>query len=110
MHDAARALQALGPRAVVVKGGHREGDPVDVFWDGERAQELAAPRIATSHTHGSGCTFSAAIAARLARGDALAAAVAGAKTYVSEAIRRSYAVGAGHGPLDPLYPLTEVQR
>jgi len=106
MREAARALVALGPRAAVVKGGHLEGEPVDVFFDGERLQELHAPRIDTRHTHGTGCTYSAAIAARLALGEPLLEAVRGAKAYLTEAIRRSYAVGRGHGPVDHLHPLT----
>ncbi len=106
MREAARALQAMGARAVVVKGGHLEGEPVDVFWDGVRLEELPAPRIATRHTHGTGCTYSAAIAARLALGDPLLEAVRGAKAYLTEAIRRAYSVGSGHGPVDHLHPLT----
>jgi hydroxymethylpyrimidine/phosphomethylpyrimidine kinase len=105
MREAARALRAMGPRAVVVKGGHLEGDAVDVFWDGERMEALSAPRIATKNTHGTGCTYSAAIAARLALGDPLLDAVRGAKAYLTEAIRRSYSVGRGHGPVDHLHPL-----
>jgi hydroxymethylpyrimidine/phosphomethylpyrimidine kinase len=105
MREAARALLALGPRAVVVKGGHLEGDAVDVFGDAERLEELPAPRIATANTHGTGCTYSAAIAARLALGQPLLDAVRGAKVYLTEAIRRSYSVGHGHGPVDHLHPL-----
>jgi hydroxymethylpyrimidine/phosphomethylpyrimidine kinase len=105
MREAARALRAMGPRAVVVKGGHLEGDAVDVFWDGERMEDLSAPRIATKNTHGTGCTYSAAIAARLALGDPLLEAVRGAKAYLTEAIRRSYSVGRGHGPVDHFHPL-----
>ena len=105
MRDAARDLQSMGPRGVLVKGGHRETgqttDAVDVFFDGRETVELSAPRIATSNTHGTGCTLSAAIAARLARGEALASAVRGAKAFVTEAIRASYQVGSGPGPLDP---------
>ena len=106
MREAARALRAMGPRAVVVKGGHLEGDAVDVFWDGARLEDLPAPRIATKNTHGTGCTYSAAIAARLALGEPLLDAVRGAKAYLTEAIRRSYSVGHGHGPVDHLHPLT----
>jgi len=105
MRVAARELQALGARAVVVKGGHLEGSAVDVFFDGARIVELPAPRIPTNNTHGTGCTYAAAIAARLALGDELLEAVRGAKKYVTEAIRRSYSVGHGHGPLDQLHPL-----
>jgi hydroxymethylpyrimidine/phosphomethylpyrimidine kinase len=106
MAQAARDLHALGPQAVLVKGGHLEGDPVDVFFDGRRLEELRAPRIDTRHTHGTGCTLSAAIAARLALGaDALEAA-RGAKAYLTEAIRGAYALGRGAGPVDHLHPLT----
>jgi hydroxymethylpyrimidine/phosphomethylpyrimidine kinase len=109
MREAARALRAMGPRAVVVKGGHLEGDAVDVFWDGERMEDLSAPRIATKNTHGTGCTYSAAIAARLALGDPLLDAVRGAKAYLTEAIRRSYSVGRGHGPVDHLHGVTPAR-
>jgi hydroxymethylpyrimidine/phosphomethylpyrimidine kinase len=105
MKQAARELRSLGPRVVVVKGGHLSGDPTDVFFDGERLEEIRAPRVETRNTHGTGCTFSAAIAARLALGDDLLTAVKGAKAYLTEAIRRSYSVGAGHGPVDHLYTL-----
>ena len=110
MREAARALVAMGPRAVVVKGGHLEGEPIDVFFDGTRMEELTAPRIATRNTHGTGCTYSAAIAARLALGAPLLDAVRGAKAYLTEAIRRSYSVGRGHGPVDHLHPLTSGRR
>jgi len=110
MREAARALRAMGPRAVVVKGGHLEGDAVDVFWDGERLEDLPAPRIDTRNTHGTGCTYSAAIAARLALGEPRLDAVRGAKAYLTEAIRGSYAVGRGHGPVDHLHLLTRRSR
>lgn len=103
--QAARALVDRGLRAVVVKGGHLEGDAVDVFCEGSRLEELHAPRIDTVHTHGTGCTFAAAIASRLALGDPLLDAVRGAKAYLTDAIRGSYAVGHGHGPVDHLHPL-----
>ena len=105
MKAAARALVGRGLRAVVVKGGHLEGDAVDVFFDGDRLEELRAPRIDTANTHGTGCTYAAAIASRLALGGGLLEAVRGAKAYLTEAIRRSYAVGRGHGPVDHLHPL-----
>jgi hydroxymethylpyrimidine/phosphomethylpyrimidine kinase len=93
MAEAARELHARGPRVVVVKGGHLEGDPVDVFFDGLRMEELRAPRIETRNTHGTGCTLSAAIAARLALGHERLEAVRGAKAYLTEAIRGAYALG-----------------
>ena len=106
MHAAARSILQSGARAVVVKGGHLEGgDAVDVFDDGTTVFELRAPRIDTPHTHGTGCTFSAAIAARLALGETLPDAVRGAKAYITEAIRGGYGVGRGHGPVDHLHPL-----
>jgi hydroxymethylpyrimidine/phosphomethylpyrimidine kinase len=105
MAEAARALVARGAHAVVVKGGHLDGDAVDVFFDGADVVELRVPRIVTTNTHGTGCTFSAAITARLAAGASLAAAVLGAKDYVTEAIRNGYAVGRGPGVLSHLYPL-----
>jgi hydroxymethylpyrimidine/phosphomethylpyrimidine kinase len=101
MRAAARDLKAMGPGAVVVKGGHLEGDAVDVFFDGRDTEELSVPRIPTANTHGTGCTFAAAIAARLGRGEGLLAAVRGAKEFVTEAIRASYQVGSGPGPVDP---------
>ena len=107
MRDAALELRGRGPRAVVVKGGHLPGDEaVDVFYDGERLVELPAARVDTRNTHGTGGTYAAAIAARLAEGTDVLDAVRGAKDYVTEAIRRSYSVGRGHGPVDHLHLLT----
>ena len=106
MKAAARELHRRGVRAVVIKGGHLPGEPIDVFFDGTQLEELRAPRIDTANTHGTGCTYAAAIAARLALGDELREAVRGAKAYLTEAIRRSYAVGHGHGPVDHLHPQT----
>ena len=104
---AARELGALGPRTVVVKGGHADGDAIDVVWDGQALVELAAPRQATANTHGSGCTFSAAIAAHLARGDSAADAVRRAKEFITHAIEFSIEVGRGHGPVNPMYRLRQ---
>lgn len=100
MRRAAQALTALGPRAVLVKGGHLAGDAIDVLFHAGAYTEFAAPRIATRHTHGTGCTLSAAITASLASGCDLRAAVTQAKRYVTEAIRRNPGLGAGAGPLD----------
>ena len=99
MRAAAQAIAALGPRHVVVKGGHRAADPVDVYFDGKGFAELRAARISTRHTHGTGCTFSAAIAAFMARGLPVDAAVTGAKNYITEAIRHAPGLGNGHGPV-----------
>ena len=99
LREAATALIRLGARAVVVKGGHLDGPAVDILHDGLRLEELAAERIPTRHTHGTGCTFASAIAARLALGETLATAVAGAKAYVTRAIAQAPGLGRGHGPL-----------
>jgi len=103
--QAARDIVAMGARSVVVKGGHLQGDAVDVFYDGRELRELTAPRIETTSTHGTGCTFASAIAAGLAKGMAMEGAVAQAKKYVTEAIRSAYPIGGGHGPLNHFYAL-----
>ena len=105
MRLAAQRITEMGARAVVVKGGHREGPATDLFYDGSRFQEFTAPRLETNNTHGTGCTFASAVAAGLARGMSLLEAVALAKEYVTEAIRRSFPIGQGHGPLNHFYKL-----
>ena len=98
--DAARAIAAMGARGVLVKGGHLEGDPIDLLFDGETIHEFPAPRIHTRHTHGTGCTYSAAIAAGLALGLPLLEAVARAKRFVHAAIRTNPGLGRGCGPVN----------
>jgi hydroxymethylpyrimidine/phosphomethylpyrimidine kinase len=98
---AARTIMELGAHAVVIKGGHSDDDPiVDVLVDGDGVREFSAPRIATTSTHGTGCTFSAAISAGLARGLDLQRAVADARDYVSRALASAPGLGHGHGPLN----------
>ena len=98
----ARAVHALGPGAVVVTGGHRE-QAIDVVFDGECVFELAGPRYPDGAAHGSGCTHSSTLAARLALGDDLEAAAREAKRVASEAVRDGLrAIGAGAGPVDVL--------
>ena len=104
---AAQEIVALGARSAVVKGGHLEGPAVDTFYDGKSFREFSAPRIETASTHGTGCTFASAIAAGLAKGLAVEEAVAQAKEYVTEAIRRAFPMGQGHGPLHHFYRLWE---
>ncbi|GAC1655588.1 MAG: bifunctional hydroxymethylpyrimidine kinase/phosphomethylpyrimidine kinase [Candidatus Dormibacteraceae bacterium] len=104
---AARELVVLGARAVVVKGGHAAGDPIDVFWDGHEMMELAGPRIPTANTHGSGCAFSAAITAGLARGLKPSEAVSAAKDFITGAIEKAIEVGHGHGPVNPMARLRQ---
>jgi hydroxymethylpyrimidine/phosphomethylpyrimidine kinase len=98
----ARAVRALGPEAVVVTGGHR-AEAVDVLFDGKQVVEIAGERYADGAAHGSGCTHSATLAARLALGDDLVAAAREAKRVASEAVRDGLRdIGAGAGPVDVL--------
>jgi hydroxymethylpyrimidine/phosphomethylpyrimidine kinase len=99
LRTAAQALLEGGARAVVVKGGHLNGPAIDVFADGHAVHELRAERVPTRHSHGTGCTFAAAIAARLALGDDGLAAVIAAKRYVTAALAQAPGLGRGHGPL-----------
>jgi hydroxymethylpyrimidine/phosphomethylpyrimidine kinase len=103
--EAARDLVGLGPRAAVVKGGHAGEDATDVYWDGHQMVELNALRIPTTNTHGSGCVFSAAIAAGLARGETPLVAVQHAKAFSTSAIEQSLELGGGHGPVNPMFGL-----
>ncbi len=102
--QAARDLVLLGARAAVVKGGHADDAlSIDHYFDGTELVELQSPRIATANTHGSGCVFSAAIAAELAKGSDSLAAVHQAKEFITGAIERSLDVGRGHGPVNPMF-------
>lgn len=102
MKRAAEAIKSMGPEFVLVKGGHIENltEAIDVFYDGWSYCELKAPRIATRNTHGTGCTYSAAVCAALAQGFSPLDAVKEAKDYVTYAIMRSFGLGKGHGPLN----------
>ena len=99
MEEAARRIRALGPRSVLVKGGHLKGDAVDVLWNGREFTVFSTPRVESPSTHGTGCTFSAAITAGLARNEALGDAIRDAKAYVTKAIRDGFALGRGVGQL-----------
>jgi hydroxymethylpyrimidine/phosphomethylpyrimidine kinase len=102
--EAARRICDLGPALVVVKGGHLDGDTSDdLVWDGRNFEVLSGPRIATPHTHGTGCTFSAAIAAGLARGLAPMDAAREARAYLQGAIEHAEPLGHGHGPVNHLW-------
>jgi hydroxymethylpyrimidine/phosphomethylpyrimidine kinase len=98
MESAARQLVAMGAKAAVVKGGHSEGEPVDVFYDGTEMVFLEGKRFETKHTHGTGCTFSACIAAELAKGKSMAESVRVAKLFITAAISDVLGLGSGHGP------------
>ena len=100
MRQAAEKLAAMGPQAVLVKGGHLQGDPTDILFHRGKWTEFSSPRIETPHTHGTGCTFSAAITASLASGYELEEAVGRAKRYITAAIRGNPGLGSGTGPLD----------
>ena len=99
--EAARRLHDMGPRAVIVKGGHLDTpDVVDVLFDGHEFHEARGPRHATRHTHGTGCTFAAAIAAHLARGQPLVEAFRFSRAYLDGAIRHAPGLGHGAGPVE----------
>jgi hydroxymethylpyrimidine/phosphomethylpyrimidine kinase len=106
MRAAGEALLLLGCRAVLVKGGHLSGETVpDVLVTAGGARVWESPRIATRHTHGTGCTLASAIAAGLAQGQDVESAVDRARTYVQRAIAGAPGLGRGHGPLDHAHPL-----
>ena len=107
MREAASALHAMGPRYVLIKGGHLPGDSaVDVLYDGKGFVELKGPRFDTEDTHGTGCALSAAIAARLAHGDDPPTAVRAAKRFVAGAIEHGLRIGKGYGPVNPGWKLS----
>jgi len=100
MRAVAQRICGMGARAVLIKGGHLQGDAIDVMFDGETFTEFPAPRLETRNTHGTGCTYSAAIAAGLALGLPLRDAVGRAKRFVHEAIRTNPGLGRGCGPVN----------
>jgi hydroxymethylpyrimidine/phosphomethylpyrimidine kinase len=105
-YEAAKALYGLGPRFVLVKGGHLAEDVdgcVDLLYDGQAFTELPGPRFDTGDTHGSGDNLASAICSGLARGMSVPDAVALGRRYIVEAVRHSYPLGAGHGPVSPLW-------
>lgn len=105
METAAKKIHAMGCKAIVVKGGHSAGSALDVLYDGKDFYHFETRRIATKNTHGTGCTFSSAIASRLANGLSVREAVQKAKDYVTTAIEHSLAIGKGHGPTHHFYEL-----
>ena len=100
MRRAAEVLSSLGPRWILVKGGHLPGNPVDLLFDGSDAVRFPGQRIVSRHTHGTGCTLASAIASYLALGMDVPAAVEGAKEFVTGAIEAGFPLGAGIGPVD----------
>ncbi|RTL64762.1 MAG: bifunctional hydroxymethylpyrimidine kinase/phosphomethylpyrimidine kinase [Pseudonocardiaceae bacterium] len=109
-YEAAKVLHGLGPRNVLVKGGHLAEDVdgcIDLLYDGHTFTELPGPRFDTGNTHGGGDSMAAAIASGLARGLSVGDAVAFGKRYIVEAVRNSYPLGAGHGPVSPLWTVRD---
>lgn len=109
MHAAAKKLVEMGARAVVVTGGHLE-KATDVFYDGSSFETFASERVKPDNTHGTGCTFSSALAANLALGRPLREAIVLAKVFVAEAIRKAFPTGPGRLPLHHLYRLQQAMR
>lgn len=103
LYTACQQLHDLGAKHVLLKGGHSLGNPNDLFYDGENFHWLKAERIPTKNTHGTGCTLSSAIASNLANGLTLLEAIESAKAYITEAIRNSFPLGHGHGPVHHFY-------
>ncbi|MBN2029054.1 bifunctional hydroxymethylpyrimidine kinase/phosphomethylpyrimidine kinase [bacterium] len=97
---AAKKIHDLGCKAVLIKGGHRRGNATDILFDGVEFSKFTAPRIDTQNTHGTGCTYSAAILANLIKGKNLRDAIRLSKWFVTEAIKHAFPLGKGHGPLN----------
>lgn len=111
MKEAARKIWKMGTKNVLIKGGHLEGEAVDIFFDGHKFYEFSAERISTPHTHGAGCTLSAAIACGLAQGTAPLEAVRKAKEWITTAIKFALPLGKGHGPVNPYAGVArEIER
>jgi len=106
MKKAARIIYKFGAKNVVIKGGHLKGDAVDVLYDGRKFYTFSSERINKKNVHGTGCTFSAAIATLLAKGKSVFESVEGAKVYITEAIKSAYSIGAGYRLIDHLAPVS----
>ena len=105
MKRAARIIHRLGAKNVLIKGGHLRGDPCDILFDGKKFTTFEGKRIRRRDTHGTGCAFASAIAAFVAKGEGLEAAVSCAKEFVAQAIFYAPGLGRGHGPINPAGPL-----
>jgi hydroxymethylpyrimidine kinase/phosphomethylpyrimidine kinase len=101
MKEAAKAIRDMGPKYVLIKGGHLEKEALDVLFDGQKFEAYETPRLATKNTHGTGCTYSAALATFLAQGLPVREAVAEGKRFITRAIRLGLDLGSGHGPTNP---------
>jgi hydroxymethylpyrimidine/phosphomethylpyrimidine kinase len=107
LYTVCQQLHELGAKNILLKGGHSLGNPNDLFYDGEHFHWLKAERIPTKNTHGTGCTLSSAITANLANGLSLKDSIQAAKTYITEAIRHSFPLGHGHGPVHHFYSFSK---
>lgn len=103
MEIACKKIHSMGAKHVIVKGGHLAGNAVDVFFDGKNIYHFTSRRIRSKNTHGTGCTFSAAITAFLAKGFSVHESVKRSKDYITKAIEYSFSIGKGHGPVDHFY-------
>lgn len=101
MHRAAEEIHRLGPKYVLVKGGHLQGEALDLLFDGQGFHEFRSARVETKNVHGTGCTYASAIATYLAQELGVVEAVAAAKRFITEAIRHGLSLGQGHGPTNP---------
>ena len=110
LYEACQIIGQLGAKAILLKGGHSAGDPNDLFYDGTNYTWFLSERIPTKNTHGTGCTLSSAIAANLANGLRIEDAIGQAKEYITMAIRESFAIGKGHGPVNHFYRFQKVQQ
>jgi len=110
MEAAARRIHTMGPRWVLVKGGHLKSDAVDLLFDGHGIQTFSAQRVDNPNTHGTGCTFSAALAALLGQGLPVPKAVASAKAFITKAIVHGLSLGSGHGPTNPYSHVRQLMQ
>lgn len=110
IREAAKEIHKMGPKFVVIKGGHRTGDAIDLLFDGQAFQVFRAERVETPHTHGTGCTFAAGLTACLAKGMTVAEAVMAVKAYIIEALKQAYPVGGGRSPVHHFYHFWKGER
>ena len=108
MKKAAKAIKSMGASNVLIKGGHLQGDAVDILYTGDEFVEFTSPRLSNAHTHGTGCTYSASIASNLARGFDLKTSISKSKEYITNAIKNAFPVGKGIGPVNHLYNMSFV--
>ncbi|MCL0063435.1 bifunctional hydroxymethylpyrimidine kinase/phosphomethylpyrimidine kinase [Peptococcaceae bacterium] len=103
MKKAAKIIKSMGASNVLIKGGHLQGDAIDILYTGDEFVEFTSPRLSNIHTHGTGCTFSASIASNLARGFDLKRSISKSKEYITNAIKNAFPIGKGISPVNHLY-------